>query len=372
MTQAALCNPTGQVQTYVFHNDEPFNSQQQQQQQQQEQQNSYHREHPGTSTMMSSRNLGRTAFNNHNNALNPFPWTPKISNGQQDQNQEPETDTDRDNTARQSSESEPDNTSKSAVSFDLQKNNASSLPPPAATEPPPKGSRMFVRRSKSFTLRHTKMVQQLVVWARHEKAKSKSVTGKGLAALVESIAEDGRVTEEDEHVIRQTLYGQQGMWAVIITIDTLILTMLVPLLLADQLEPRSDVDRFSDSTLENLYFGYNFVACMTFFFTCYHILMTTFFYACSSYLLDTESVLQFYVNFSGCISFINLSGFPITFGTVVAVALGQAIIWGPTKSIPAISMASTSLCAILVFYLVVLKPRFLKIFAREQNWDGTM
>jgi len=359
MTQAALCNPTGQVQTYVFHNDEPFNSQQRQQQQQQ--QNSYHREHPVTSTMMSSRNLGRTAFNNHNNALNPFPWTPKVSNGQ-DQNQEPETDTDPDNTARQSSESERDNTSKSAVSF-------ASLPPAAE---PPKGSRMFARRSKSFTLRHTKMVQQLVVWARQEKAKSKSVTGKGLAALVENIAEDGRVTEEDEHVIRQTLYGQQGMWAVIITIDTLILTMLVPLLLADQLEPRSDIDRYSDTTLENLYFGYNFVACMTFFFTCYHILMTTFFYACSSYLLDTESVLQFYVNFSGCISFINLSGFPITFGTVVAVALGQAIIWGPTKSIPAISMASTSLCAILVFYLVVLKPRFLKIFAREQNWDGTM
>ena len=225
--------------------------------------------------------------------------------------------------------------------------------------------------AQAMSYRQQNMCDYLKEWAQREKAGSRTVTGKGLASLVERIAHGGRVTDQDEHVVRQTLYGQQGMWAVIITIDTLILTMLLPLILSDQLTPRDGEDRFSQATLERLFWSYNCVACLTFFFTCFHIVMCTFFYACSSYLFDTESVLWLYVHFSSSISFLNLSAFPISFGTIVTVGLGQAIIWGPTKSLPAIVMASTTICAIIAFYALIMKPRFFQLFSSSDSlqWD---
>jgi hypothetical protein len=63
---------------------------------------------------------------------------------------------------------------------------------------------------------------ELKIWATTTKENSKTATGKGIARLVEKIAEDGRVTKEDENIILHTIEGQRGWWSSLIVMDTLI------------------------------------------------------------------------------------------------------------------------------------------------------
>lgn len=82
-------------------------------------------------------------------------------------------------------------------------------------------------------------------------------------------------------------------------------------------------------------------------------------YVASSYLLhDFDDILWFYLNFHHWIAMFNLTLVPIFLGMLTVGVIGHVLLVGAIRAIPAISACGFVFLGFLLFYLLLVKPKF--------------
>ena len=145
------------------------------------------------------------------------------------------------------------------------------------------------------------MSKALKDWATLTKENSITASGAGLARLIEKITENGRITREDESLIREILNNQQGWWTLIILMDTLIMAVIMPLLIY---ETHSDNGHFSDTTTKIIVSAYYFFLTSTFYMSLLQLFPTLLLWALSSFLFEVQSILFMLVRFHSLLTYV--------------------------------------------------------------------
>eukprot|EP00592_Proboscia_alata_P005757 CAMPEP_0194371990 /NCGR_PEP_ID=MMETSP0174-20130528/20301_1 /TAXON_ID=216777 /ORGANISM="Proboscia alata, Strain PI-D3" /LENGTH=294 /DNA_ID=CAMNT_0039150245 /DNA_START=106 /DNA_END=990 /DNA_ORIENTATION=- len=209
---------------------------------------------------------------------------------------------------------------------------------------------------------YDKVIKALKDWATLTKENSITASGAGLARLIEKITENGRITREDESLIREILANQQGWWTLIILMDTLIMSVIMPLLIY---EKHSDNGHFSETTTEIIVWAYYFFLTFTFYMAILQLFLTMLLWALSSFLFEVQSILFMLVRFHSLLTYMNNGGLAIVPGLIIAPLLGHVLMVGPYQSIPGICFGSFTLFGGFYLYLAVIKPIFMDLFKSQ-------
>ena len=203
------------------------------------------------------------------------------------------------------------------------------------------------------------LASEIKGWAESLMKSSPNVTGIAIARLVRNAAVPGRVNQGSEDALKECLRIQHSVWHVVILIDTLITTMVLPLMVFEEVVPAESLD---PGTADALMFSYYALVSFCFYITTFHIACCTTLYIGSSYIIDFDDILWFYMNFHNWIALFNVLLVPICLCMLTAAALGHVLKVGPLIALPAIVCATLFIPAFAGFYLCIFKPRFSKRF----------
>ena len=181
-----------------------------------------------------------------------------------------------------------------------------------------------------------------------------TLTGAGIARLMNYITQDGHVNEKEEAMVQKMLETQQGCWNVMIVVDTLICAVTLPLLIFEEVGA-PEPELLSTAVADKVIWAY--LICVSFAFYCasFQGTMAACLYMVTSYLRDKEALLFFYMKFAKWISFLNMFLFPIAMSTMAAAALGNMLLVGFYKALPSIVMCATAMTGMMLFYFCLLK-----------------
>ena len=165
---------------------------------------------------------------------------------------------------------------------------------------------------------------------------------------------------EDEAAVQNLLERQQGAWNMALVMDTLILSMLLPLLLVEELEA-PDGDLLNPDVAATMIWASNSLVGLAFYITCLHIALCSLFYLVTSYLTDTLDILWFFATFYRWITIINVALIPICLSIMAVAAIGNVLLYGLNRAIVVFALFGVTLLLILVLMVVVfsrMKARF--------------
>jgi len=213
------------------------------------------------------------------------------------------------------------------------------------------------------TEEYTRILQGLKKWATRTKVNSKSATGMGIARLIEKIAEDGRITTEDESLILGVVAAQQGWWSILILMDTLVLAIFTPLLSYEQPE---DNGFFEGEQKRNLLFAYRLAVSLTYFSAFLQLFTTLLLFALSSLLFEIKSVIFLFVHCHSLLCGLNNFGMmALVPGMCIAPMLSQVLAIGFDDALPTVIIGSITFVAAIIMYAKVIKPVFVGLFNEE-------
>ena len=209
------------------------------------------------------------------------------------------------------------------------------------------------RRSSVFD----KTPDEINEWCdRH--SQSFTFTGLALSRMVRRIVEDGAVDDSADRHARETFAMQQSVWNVVLVVDTLIVSMVIPFVMEGE-------DKFASpdeegSTKDILFLVYNGIMSLTFFFCLYHLGTTTMLYIVSSYLNEFRDLLWFFIEFTDLMSFLNISLLLIIILLAVATTLGSVVSFGLRNSLITIVMCGIALAVTLAGFITIKRPFMLR------------
>lgn len=201
------------------------------------------------------------------------------------------------------------------------------------------------RRSRSDS---ESAAKELQAWSAHAIQHASSFTGLAIACIVARVAEDGHVNDEDKAEVQSLLERQQGAWNMALVMDTLIMSMLLPLLMFEQLAPPGP-ELLDDTTAEAMIWVSNALVAFAFFITCLHIALCSMLYLFTSYLTDTLDILWFFATFYRWITLINVALVPICLSIMAVAAIGNVLLYGLNRA-----FAVIGLCGLTLLFIVVL------------------
>ena len=197
-------------------------------------------------------------------------------------------------------------------------------------------------------------------WSTEAISHAVSFTGLAIACIVARVAEDGTVNQEDDLAVRNLLERQQGAWNMALVMDTLVMSMLLPLLLFEELEPPSN-DLLSPDLADRMIWVTNTLVGFAFFITCLHVGLCSIAYIVTSYLTDTLDILCFFATFYRLISAMNVAILPVMVALGMVAALGNVLLYGTHRALPVIILFVVCLALLLglfLFILIRMKARF--------------
>ena len=209
------------------------------------------------------------------------------------------------------------------------------------------------RRSSVFD----KTPDEINEWCdRH--SQSFTFTGLALSRMVRRIVEDGAVDDSADRHARETFAMQQSVWNVILVVDTLIVSMVIPFVMEGE-------DKFASpdeegSTKDILFLVYSGIMSLTFFFCLYHLGTTTMLYIVSSYLTEFRDLLWFFIEFTDLMSFLNGTMLLIIILLSVATTLGSVVSFGLRNSLITIVMCGIALAVTLAGFITIKRPFMLR------------
>lgn len=209
-----------------------------------------------------------------------------------------------------------------------------------------------------------KMLRELKIWATTTKQNSRTATGKGIARLVEKIAEDGRVTKEDENIILYTIEAQRGWWSSLIVMDTLILAIFAALMIYEQ--PPDSTEHFSEETRTILLFAYNTCIAFTFFGALVQLFVILLLFALTSYTFEVKAIIFFFVQCHSLLVTLNSGGMLFILpGMTISPVLGQILNVGLLHAIPSIVMSAVAIILVVYVYVQHIEPVFMALYNQE-------
>ena len=209
------------------------------------------------------------------------------------------------------------------------------------------------RRSSVFD----KTPDEINEWCdRH--SQSFTFTGLALSRMVRRIVEDGAVDDSADRHARETFAMQQSVWNVVLVVDTLIVSMVIPFVMEGE-------DKFASpdeegSTKDILFLVYNGIMSLTFFFCLYHLGTTTMLYIVSSYLTEFRDLLWFFIEFTDLMSFLNGTMLLIIILLSVATTLGSVVSFGLRNSLITIVMCGIALAVTFAGFITIKRPFMLR------------
>jgi len=212
-----------------------------------------------------------------------------------------------------------------------------------------------------------KFILHLKNWGIAKKGESKTVTGKGIAHLVEKIAHGGRVSNEDENLILETIAAQRGWWSVLVVMDTLIVTLTTAMLCFEDLTNNGN---WSKASGERILFAYHTLLAFLLYFTICHMTILLLVSGLSTYIFEVKGILTFYVQCHSLLVHVNFSGIAFMCPCCLCVAvLAQVYSYGFWHAFPAIALCLCTFGLIAGFYGRVIRPLFTGLYNEEYGID---
>lgn len=212
-----------------------------------------------------------------------------------------------------------------------------------------------------------KFIHNLKTWATAKKANSYTVTGKGIARLVEKIAKDGRVSIEDEALILETISVQRGWWAILIVMDTLICALATAML---NYEALRDNGLWSQEDGGKILFAYHTIASFLLYFTNLHLMMLLLLSALTSYIFEMKGILTFFVQCHTMLVHVNFTGLLLQIPCFLLLPpLAQMYSYGFKHSLPSMILTGTSVVLMGLLYTHV-RPLFVGLYNEEYDFGS--
>ena len=214
---------------------------------------------------------------------------------------------------------------------------------------------------------------KFTAWLLSKIMHSSSVTGVAIAHLiflVERDAKDPRhLTKEEEQMVTGIMGCQQRVWNVVLVMDTLLMSMTLPLLVVDG--PNIDASMTDEGTNNVLLATYAVLLGVLFALVCLHLGTTIIFYVVTSYLYDVQDILWFLVTFHSEISYLNTLLLPINFLMMSAAVVGMSLQYGAWRTLPT-ALAMGGVIFLLLRFYARLRTRLVDRYraSAEQSAQG--
>lgn len=210
-----------------------------------------------------------------------------------------------------------------------------------------------------------KFINSLETWGATTKAKSITGTGKGIARLVEKIAQDGRVTIDDESLILEAINAQRGWWSTLVLMDTLVILFGTTQL---NFANPSDNGHWSEEAGKRLLFAYHALLAGLLYFTVIHMMMLLLLSGLTSYIFEVKGILTFFVRCHTLLVHVNFSGFLFQLpGMCFVPVIAQTYSFGLLHALPALVFCCIATSGFFVIYGKVIKPLFIGLYNEEYN-----
>lgn len=210
-----------------------------------------------------------------------------------------------------------------------------------------------------------KFIRHLKSWATNTKEKSITATGKGIARLVEKIAQDGRVSVEDENLILETISVQRGWWATLVVMDTLIVALSTAMLCFEDL---TDNGHWSEASGERILMAYHTLLTCLLYFTVVHLNMVLMISGLSTYIFEVKGVIIFFVRCHTMLVHVNFAGMIfIVPGFLLAPVLAQVYSYGVGHALPSILLSLFSFALMIFLYARLVKPLFIGLYNEDYD-----
>jgi hypothetical protein len=218
---------------------------------------------------------------------------------------------------------------------------------------------------------------QVIKWAATKAQKANSFTSLAIAVLLHKSAESGELTEDDEQALRDCLSRQQDVWNVLLVIDTLVVSMTLPMLVEDIHDrglSSGEASRGLTGTHNTVVtFIYLLSIGLVYYFTWLHMAVTSMLYIVSAYMTNFKDIIWFFQSFTSTISFLNTSLFVVAFFMMVCAAAGAELAYGGNETHTAADIVLVyllvSLLGIGYFYVYILKGKVQRRFSSTLEHD---